>query len=90
MSHEENRQSTYNESDEPRRNNDLIGRSELAKRLSVNVRTVDRMVRRGELPEPCMSPGGRPRWLWSFVVDFCRKRHDRQVEIAKRMRDKLT
>lgn len=66
-----------------------IGRAELAKRLDVGVRTVDRMVERGELPRPCVGAGGRPRWLWSFVVGFLRKRHERDLELDRQTRKKL-
>ena len=67
----------------------FVGRNELARRLGVHERTISRMVARGELPEPCMSHGGRPRWLWSFVADFCRARHERQVKIDQKLRAKL-
>ena len=68
----------------------LIDRAELASRLGVDVRTVSRMVRRGELPPPCLGQGGRPRWLWSYVIEFCRQRHARQEQLERRGRSKLT
>ncbi len=68
---------------------DIIGRSELAYRLGVSSRTVSRMVDRGELPRPCLSDGGRPRWLWSFVMEFLEKRHRRQCAMERRKETKL-
>lgn len=62
----------------------FVGLAALARRLELNPRTVRRMVQRGELPKPCLSVGGRPRWLWSFVVDYCRKRHQREYELDRR------
>jgi excisionase family DNA binding protein len=67
----------------------FVDQGELARRLGVHVRTVRRMVARGELPSPCMGAGGRPRWLWSYVVDFCRAAHERESSITRRMRSKL-
>ena len=67
----------------------FIGRDELARRLSVHARTVSRMVERGELPRPCMSDGGRPRWLWSFVVEFCHERHMKQAKLEQKLKRKL-
>lgn len=64
---------------------DIVRREELAQRLHVDVRTVDRMVARGELPRPCVGQGGRPRWLWCYVVEFLRKRHERQAKLDRRM-----
>ena len=64
----------------------FLGRSELAQRLGIHERTVSRMVERGELPQPCIGQGGRPRWLWSFVVEFCRKRHERMARRNDRLK----
>ena len=64
---------------------ELIDRAELARRLGVHVRTIRRMIDRGELPRPCIGEGGRPRWLWRFVLDHCRKHHERQAKVARRM-----
>jgi hypothetical protein len=64
---------------------DIVGRETLARRIGVDVRTVDRMVARQELPPPCIGQGGRPRWLWSYVVEFLRKRHERQAQLDQRM-----
>ena len=60
---------------------EIVGRDALARRIGVDVRTVDRMVGRQELPRPCVGHGGRPRWLWSYVVEFLRKRHERQADL---------
>ena len=68
----------------------FVDRSELARRLGVHERTVRRMVERGELPKPCLSVGGRPRWLWSHVVEHCQKRHLREEDLDRRRRRKLT
>jgi len=65
---------------------EFVGRSGLAARLGVTERTVDRMVQRGELPQPCLSPGGRPRWLWSHVVAFLKRRHVTQDAVTERVR----
>ena len=67
----------------------FIGKGELAGRLRVHTRTVSRMVERGELPRPCMSDGGRPRWLWSFVVEFCHERHMKQAKLEQKLKRKL-
>ena len=67
----------------------FIGKDELAGRLNVHARTVSRMVERGELPRPCMSDGGRPRWLWSFVVEFCHERHMKQAKLEQKLKRKL-
>ena len=56
----------------------FVDREELARRLEVHSRTVGRMIARGELPRPCLSVGGRPRWLCSYLVDYCRRRHERE------------
>ena len=69
--------------------NDIIDRDELARRLDLHSRTVRRMVARGELPRPCLSAGGRPRWLWSFVVEHCRKQHEREDALDRRKSRKL-
>jgi hypothetical protein len=68
---------------------ELIDRTELARRFNVDVRTVSRMVKRGELPYPCVGQGGRPRWLWAYVIEYCRKRHERQTVVDRRLRSKL-
>ena len=67
----------------------FVDRAELARRLDVHPRTVRRMVDRGELPKPCLSAGGRPRWLWSHVVEYCRKRHLREEDLDRRRHRKL-
>ena len=67
----------------------FVGKHELARRLNVHPRTVSRMVERGELPRPCMSDGGRPRWLWSFVVEFCHERHMKQAKLEQKLKRKL-
>jgi hypothetical protein len=68
---------------------ELIDRNELARRLNLHTRTVRRMVSRCELPKPCLSTGGRPRWLWSHVIEHCRKRHLHEDDLDRRRRRKL-
>jgi excisionase family DNA binding protein len=68
---------------------DFVGLDELADRLGLSKRTVTRMVARGELPKPCLSVGGRPRWLWRFVIEHCYKRHQRDSELDRRMKRKM-
>ncbi len=65
-----------------------IDRAELARRLGIGVRTVSRMVERGELPRPCIGTGSRPRWLWSYVEGFLRKQHERAAELDRRTQRK--
>ena len=72
-----------------RNTGELVDRSELARRLDVNVRTVDRLVKRGELPQPCIGQGGRPRWLWSYVIEFCLQQHHRRNKLERRLKEKL-
>lgn len=79
---------------EPDRNsivaeNNIIDRTQLAERLRINIRTLNRMVDRGELPEPCLSRGGRPRWLWHYVLEFLEKRHRRLTDLHRRMEAKV-
>ncbi len=71
-------------------NEEFIDRSELARRLGVHERTVRRMVMRGELPRPCVGAGGRPRWLWSFVLEHCRKQHHQAIRLDGKLKSKLT
>ncbi len=66
----------------------FVNQAELARRLELHPRTVRRMVERGELPKPCLSTGGRPRWLWDYVVEFCRKRHEREAGVDRKLRNK--
>jgi predicted DNA-binding transcriptional regulator AlpA len=70
-------------------NEDFVGLAELARRLDLSTRTVSRMVARGELPKPCLSTGGRPRWLWRCVVEHCYHRHQRDRELDRRIKRKL-
>ena len=67
----------------------IVDRAELAARLQVDARTVSRMVARGELPRPCIGAGGRPRWLWSYVVDFLRNQHESSTSLDRRTQQKL-
>lgn len=73
---------------EPRYGDDFVGRSELANRLDVNERTIDRRVQDSDLPQPCFSPRGRPRWLWSHVVAYLRKKHERQDALVAKLQNK--
>lgn len=68
---------------------ELIDRTTLAQRLDVDVRTVSRMVKRRELPRPCIGQGGRPRWKWDFVLDFLQRRHEQQDKLDARLQSKL-
>ena len=68
---------------------EFVDRSELARRLGVHERTIRRMVARGELPRPCVGIGGRPRWLWSYVLDHCRRQHHQAVRLDGKMKSKL-
>jgi predicted DNA-binding transcriptional regulator AlpA len=70
-------------------NEEFIDRSDLARRLGVHERTIRRMVARGELPRPCVGTGGRPRWLWSFVLEHCRKQHYNAVRLDGKVKTKL-
>ena len=67
----------------------FVGLDDVARRLAMSPRTVRRMIERGELPKPCLSAGGRPRWLWSYIVEFCRKRHGREATADRRLKCKL-
>jgi len=68
---------------------EFVDRGGLAQRLGVHERTIRRMVARGELPRPCVGAGGCPRWLWSFVLEHCRKQHHSTVRIDGKMKSKL-
>lgn len=68
---------------------DLIDRITLARLVGVDPRTVSRMVNRGELPRPCLGEGGRPRWLRSYVVEYCRRRHEELTKRRRQLRQKL-
>ena len=70
-------------------NEEFIDRAELARRLGVHERTIRRMVARGELPRPCVGAGGCPRWLWSFVLEHCRKQHYHTVKLDGKLKSKL-
>lgn len=70
-------------------NEEFIDRGNLARRLGVHERTIRRMVARGELPRPCVGTGGCPRWLWSFVLEHCRKLHHNAVRLDGRLKSKL-
>jgi predicted DNA-binding transcriptional regulator AlpA len=67
----------------------FVGLDAIARRLGLSHRTVRRMIERGELPKPCLGAAGRPRWLWSFVVEYCHKRHQRDEELDRRRNRKL-
>ena len=68
---------------------EFIDRGELARRLGVHERTIRRMVARGELPRRCVGAGGRPRWLWRYVLEHCRKQHHQAVRLDGKMKSKL-
>jgi hypothetical protein len=67
----------------------FVDLQELGRRLGVHARTVRRMVDRGELPQPCLGAEGKPRWLWSYVLDHCRRRHRQSDKTDRRLRSKL-
>ena len=75
--------------DTPDSTDRFVGLDDVARRLAVSPRTVRRMIERGELPKPCLSAGGRPRWLWNYIVEFCRKRHGREATVVWRLNSKL-
>lgn len=83
-------------SDVPRVDSEVIAddvfltKQELAQRLGVHERTLERWIQQDQLPPPCLGHGGRPRWLWSFVVGFCRQTHGRQGAQGARVNSKLT
>lgn len=62
----------------------FVDRAVCARWLGFHPRTVRRIAERSELPKPCLSAGGRPRWLWSHVVVYCRKRHLREADLDQR------
>ena len=68
---------------------EFIDRAELARRLCVHERTIRRMMERGELPRPCVGDGGRPRWLWGYVLEHCRKHHENTAKIDRKLRSQL-
>ncbi len=45
----------------------FLTRHELAKLYGISTRTVDDWRSRGMLPEPSLTPSGRPRWLESVA-----------------------
>ena len=68
---------------------EFVDQVQLGERLGIHPRTVRRLVARGELPGPCMGVSGKPRWLWSYVIEYCRKRHNQEVQLDKRTQRKL-
>lgn len=46
---------------------DPVGLAEIAERLGVQRRTVDRWRERGVLPDPTWTVGGRPAWDWPII-----------------------
>lgn len=51
---------------------DPVGLVEIADRLGVPRRNVDRWRERGVLPDPDWTVGGRPAWDWSTIEDWAR------------------
>lgn len=51
---------------------DVVGLAEIAERLGVQRRTVDRWRERGVLPDPTWTVGGRPAWEWSTIEAWAR------------------
>jgi len=51
---------------------DIVGLAEIAERLGVQRRTVDRWRERGVLPDPTWTVGGRPAWEWSTIEAWAR------------------
>ncbi len=68
---------------------DFVDRTELARRLKVHERTIRRMVERGELPRPCLGGGGRPRWLWCYVLEHCQRHHEKTAKSDRKLRSQL-
>ncbi len=69
---------------------EFIDRAELDRGLRVHEPTIRRMVERGELPRPCVGDGGRPRWLWGYVLEHCRKHHENSARIDRKLRSQLS
>ena len=51
---------------------DPVGLAEIADRLGVPRRNVDRWRERGVLPDPDWTVGGRPAWDWSVIERWAR------------------
>ena len=69
--------------------NDVLSLSGLAEMLRLDKRTITRLVDRGELPKPCLSEGGAPRWLKSYVIRFMIEQHESRTKRARKDRSKL-
>ena len=52
---------------------DEVGLAEIAERLGVQRRTVDRWRGRGVLPDPTWIVGGRPAWDWPIIEAWARR-----------------
>lgn len=50
-----------------------VGLAEIAERLGVQRRTVDRWRGRGVLPDPTWTVGGRPAWDWPIIEAWARR-----------------
>ena len=50
-----------------------VGLAEIAERLGVQRRTVDRWRERGVLPDPTWTVGGRPAWDWPVIEAWARR-----------------
>lgn len=51
---------------------ELVGLKEIATKLKVKRATVDTWRRRGDLPEPTFTIGGRPAWRWAAIRRWAR------------------
>jgi len=51
---------------------DPVGLAEIAERLGVPRRNVDRWRERGVLPAPRWTVGGRPAWDWPEIEEWAR------------------
>lgn len=56
-----------------RRDVEPVGLAEIAERLAVPRRNVDRWRDRGVLPEPDWTVGRRPAWDWSTIEAWARR-----------------
>jgi len=49
-----------------------VDQVEFAHKLGVHPRTVRRSVARDDLSSRYMGTAGRPRWLWNYLIEYCR------------------
>jgi hypothetical protein len=71
------------------RDDTLLDRDDLARRLGVSGRTVSIMVDRGDLPGPLLHTTGVARWSWPQVEQYLQARQGRPL-LKKRGRHGVT